>query len=260
MTEYDSLIKKVKDLEFKRRELELRIPKLTMQVNEKASELSTLNHHLGNVMTKMDSANQKMSDDNTKHEAWIKETNDELVAKQAEIDKIAEQKAKEFEAKESELGDKATVLEARADNLEKLGQQLVTQKTLLNERDERIEIVESGQAKAASSLRAREETLEKKNQALDEAKALFDKRVAEEKPKLDKTDELHEEAKRKEQEANKMLEQQEGTMEELEKERAILDAKQRALSVESDKLEASRKKLEERQAVLRRNLARISSI
>lgn len=260
MSEFDSLVGKVKRLEERHRELLRLVPKLEKTKDLVEAEVSTLRHHAANVKEKFDRLEERIAQSRDEHNLWIKQTQDELTERELALesettrrDSLLDDRQQMINTKKSELDAREKALEPNENRLRELEKNLCHIEIMAKNTQEDI-------ATATKKLEKKRVELNNRETQIDKDRAALEARKAGMAPKLEEADALHEKAKKDRLAASELLKQAKGKVAELDEREIKMNARQIHQDARDNELNIKDKKITDRQEVLTRNLKHISSI
>jgi len=206
MSEWEDMVQKVKNLQFKHDELDRRIPKLVLLIDEKEKELSSLNRHSANMMAQIEKDTTKFDQQRTEHNERIKLETDALNEAKAKWEAEYKPRLDKLEQREVAVAEQDKQLEKEAGELEDLAGDLIDRKALLDEREAKVVLVEADNIKKLAEIKkldadltTREVNLKTRKLALEDHEATV---IA---PRVAEIDKLHLEATNKHKKAQELL-------------------------------------------------------
>lgn len=260
MDEFGSLVGKVKRLEERNKELTRLVPKLEKTKELVEDEVRVLRRHAANVKDKMDRFEEKVAESKEQHNAWIKQTQDELTEREVTLEA-------EITRRDSLLDDRQKIINAAEAELDTREEALEPNETAINDRGDYLDkreitlrVAEQANEDGAKNNESKRVNLNNRETQINEDRAALEARIASVLPQLAKNKQLDDEAARDRLGAAELLKQAKERTEKLDERDAILTARDIQQEARDKQLGMKEKKIDDRQALLTRNLKNISSI
>lgn len=260
MDEFGSLVGKVKRLEERNKELLRLVPKLEKTKELVEAEIKTWRHHAANVKEKIDRMEEKIAASKESHNAWIKQTQDELVEREAVLEAEITRRDMLLDDRQKIINIKELELNTREEALQPTEKDLDTRKDYLDKREITLRAKEQSTTDDAKNNEFKRVDLNRRETQINEASAAFEARTAAMEPQLVKNKQLAVEALKDRTATSELLKQAKKRTEQLDERDAILTARDIQQEARDKKIDIREKQITDRQELLTRNLKRISSI
>lgn len=260
MDEFGSLVGKVKRLEEQHRELTRLVPKLEKTKELVENEIKVLRHHAANVKDKIDRMEDKIAELKKQHNAWIKQTQDELTEREATLEAEIIRRDMLLDDRQKIINDCEADLDTREKALIPKEITLNDKKGILDQIKITLKLAEQTNTDNATKNETNRVKLNNRETQINEDRLTLETHIASIEPQLVKNGQLAAEASKDRVATAELLKQAKERTEQLDERDALLTARNIQQEARDKKLDIREKQITDRQELLTRNLKRISSI